>query len=291
MELPLIVGVDGSDGSILAIDWAADEAVRHGLPLRLVYASLWERYEGALPSLGRERPSERVMADHIVASAEERVRRLNPDLKVTGEAVAAEAVSALLSEGDNASALVTGSRGRGGLKGALLGSVSLAVAARAYCPVIVVRGDKAGLAGTHGRILLGAGDPDTSAEAVRFAFREAEARGCELDVVRAWRLPMNENADPRAPTETPMYEHEAQASDLVDTLVADVMADHPDVRVRRATVEGPARKVLVNRSAAADLVVVGARRRSGHFGLQLGRVSHTLLHHADCPVAVVPQRT
>ncbi|MEC7051899.1 universal stress protein [Streptomyces violaceochromogenes] len=291
MELPLIVGVDGSDGSILAIDWAADEAVRHGLPLRLVYASLWERYEGALPSLGRERPSERVMADHIVASAEERVRRLHPDLKVTGEAMAAEAVAALLSEGDNASALVTGSRGRGELKGALLGSVSLAVAARAYCPVIVVRGDKAGLAGTHGRILLGAGDPDTSAEAVRFAFREAEARGCELDVVRAWRLPMNENADPPAPAETPVYEHEAQASDLVDALVADVMADHPAVRVRRAAVEGPARKVLVNRSAAADLVVVGARRRSGHFGLQLGRVSHTLLHHADCPVAVVPQRT
>lgn len=288
MELPLIVGVDGSDGSILAIDWAVDEAVRHGLPLRLVYASLWERYEGALPSLGRERPSERVMADHIVASAVERVRRLSPDLKVTGEAVAAEAVSALLREGDNASALVTGSRGRGELKGALLGSVSLAVAARAYCPVVVVRG---GTAGTHGRILLGAGDPDTSGEAVRFAFREAEARGCELDVVRAWRLPMNEGADPPAPAEAPVYEHEERASDLVDELVASVMADHPAVRVRRAAVEGPARRVLVNRSAAADLVVVGARRRTGHFGLQLGRVSHTLLHHADCPVAVVPQRT
>ncbi|MFH9892536.1 universal stress protein [Streptomyces luteogriseus] len=291
MELPLIVGVDGSDGSISAIDWAVDEAVRHGLPLRLVHASLWERYEGALPSLGRERPSERVMADHIVASAEERARRLSPDLKVTGEAVAAEAVSALLSEGDNASALVTGSRGRGELKGALLGSVSLAVAARAYCPVVVVRGDKAGLAGTHGRILLGAGEPGTSGEAARFAFREAEARGCELDVVRAWRPPLNEGADPPAPAEAPVHEHEAQASGLVDELVAELMADHPAVRVRRATVEGPARKVLVNRSAAADLVVVGARRRTGHFGLQLGRVSHTLLHHADCPVAVVPQRT
>ncbi|MFF5313398.1 universal stress protein [Streptomyces massasporeus] len=288
MELPLVVGVDGSDGSILAVDWAVDEAARHGLPLRLVYGSLWERYEGALPSLGLQRPSERVMAQHIVASAEERVRRLNPEVKVSVEAVAAEPVSALLSEADNASALVTGSRGRGELKGALLGSVGLAVAARAYCPVIVVRGDKAGLGGTHGRILLGAGDPDTSHEAVRFAFREAEARGCVLDVVRAFRPP-HENVDQPAPAgET--AEHESQASDLIDALIAEAAADHPAVRVNRATVEGPARRVLVNRSEAADLVVVGARRRSGHFGLQLGRVSHTLLHHAACPVAVVPQR-
>ncbi|MER7901369.1 universal stress protein [Streptomyces sp. NPDC096046] len=289
MELPLVVGVDGSDGSILAVDWAVDEAARHGLPLRLVHGSLWERYEGALPSLSLQRPSERVMAQHIVASAEERVRRLNPDVKVSVEAVAAEAVSALLSEGDNASAMVTGSRGRGELKGALLGSVGLAVAARAYCPVIVVRGDKAGLAGTHRRILLGAGDPDTSHEAVRFAFREAEARACVLDVVRAWRRPAHENADRSAPAEE-TAEHEARASDLVDALIAEVAVDHPAVRVKRATIEGPARRVLVNRSEAADLVVVGARRRSGHFGLQLGRVSHTLLHHAACPVAVVPQR-
>jgi nucleotide-binding universal stress UspA family protein len=68
------------------------------------------------------------------------------------------------------------------------------------------------------------------------------------------------------------------------------MADHPDVKVRPATVEGTARKVLLQRSAAADLVIVGARRWHGHFGLQLGRVGHTLLHHADCPVAIVPQR-
>ncbi|MEU9545062.1 MULTISPECIES: hypothetical protein [Streptomyces] len=47
------------------------------------------------------------------------------------------------------------------------------------------RGDKAGLAGRHERILLGAGDPGTSAETARVAFREAEARGCTLDIVRA----------------------------------------------------------------------------------------------------------
>ncbi|MFF8941556.1 universal stress protein [Streptomyces sp. NPDC014864] len=288
MDLPLVVGVDGSDPSLTAIDWAVDEAARHGLPLRLVYASLWERYEGTYPTGSRDRPSEQVMAEHIVASAAERAQRRDADVKVSTEIVPEEAVSALLREANNASALVTGSRGRGELKGLLLGSVSLAVAGRAHCPVIVVRGDPAGLAGTHERILLGLGDPDTATEAVRFAFREAEARGGVLDVVRAWRCPAQEASDRAA--EEPARVHEERALALLDELLREPMADHPAVRVRRATVEGPARRVLVDRSAAADLVIVGARRRVGHFGLQLGRVSHTLLHHALCPVAVVPQR-
>jgi len=290
MELPLVVGVDGSDGSLVAVDWAVDEAARHGLPLRLVYASLWERYEGDVPSGRIERPSERVLAEHVVAAAAERARRRNPEVKVAAEVIPEEAVDTLLKEGLNASVLLTGSRGRGELAGLLLGSVGLAVAARAHGPVIVVRGDKAGLEATHERIVLGAGESATSGAAVRFAFREAEARGCTLDVVRAWRCPAHEGADHPRLAEDPAHHHEERASALLDTLLADEIADHPGVRVRRSTVEGPARKVLLARSAAADLVIVGAQRRTGHFGLQLGRVAHTLLHHADCPVAVVPQQ-
>ncbi|WP_327319562.1 universal stress protein [Streptomyces sp. NBC_01235] len=289
MTLPLVVGVDGSDGSLTAVDWAVDEAARHGLPLRLVHASLWESYERATPSHRLSRSSERVLAENLVASAAERAGRRDPDAKVTTDIVPDEPVDALLREGNNAFALVTGSRGRSELKGLLLGSVGLAVAARAHCPVIVVRGDTAALAGSHERVLLGAAEPVTGTEAARFAFREAEARGCTLDVVRAWRCPARESADDPALADEPVRRHEERASALLDALLRDALVDHPDVRVRRVTVEGPAHSVLVRRSAAADLVVVGARRRHGHLGLQLGRVSHTLLHHADCPVAVVPQ--
>jgi nucleotide-binding universal stress UspA family protein len=289
-ELPLIVGVDGSEASLAAVDWAVDEAARLGLPLQLVHAFLWERYEGAMALRGQERPSAQVLAEHIVASAAERARRRNPDVKVSTGILASEPADALLSEGNNASLLVTGSRGRGGLRGLLLGSVGLAVAARAHCPVTVVRGDSAGLAGTHERILLGAGNPDTSGDAVRFAFREAEARACTLDVVRAWRCPAHESVDHLALVAEPARHHEERASALLDELLREAMAGHPAVRVRRTTVEGPPAKVLVDRSAAADLVIVGARRRVGHLGLQIGRVGHTLLHHARCPVTVVPQR-
>ncbi|MFD5497662.1 universal stress protein [Streptomyces sp. NPDC001812] len=286
-QWPLVVGVDGSGPSLLAVDWAVDEAARHKMPLRLVHASLWEGSEGTFSPVG-ERPSARVSAEHIVASAAERAHRRNPQIKVSTAILPEEAAHVLLREGDSASLLVTGSRGRGELKGLLLGSVGLAVAARAHCPVAVVRGDTAGLAGAHERILLGAGDPGTSGEAVDFAFREAEARGCVLDVVRAWRCPAYETTDHPASAGGPERQHEEQASLLLDELLRDAMAAHPGVRVRRATVEGPASKVLVLRSAAADLVIVGARRHQGRFGLQLGRASHTLLHHAQCPVAVVP---
>lgn len=286
MELPLVVGVDGSDASLIAVDWAADEAARRGLPLRLVHASLWERYEGAVRPDTDEDPSEQVMAEAILTTAAERARRRDPDTKVSTEVVAEEAVDAMLHEGLRAFALVTGSHGRGGLAGVLLGSVSLAVAGRARCPVIVVRG---GTKGDRARILLGLGEPASGGEAVRFAFREAEARGCALDVVRAWRRPAHGVADHPLLAGNPAYQHERQASELLDAALREAAADHPAARVRGITVEGPARKALLTRSGAADLVIVGARRRDGQHGLQLGRVAHTLLHHADCPVAVVPE--
>ncbi|KES09115.1 universal stress protein [Streptomyces toyocaensis] len=286
--LPLVVGVDGSEPALLAVDWAVDEAARHHLALRLVHASPWAAHESAVPPSGGP-PSARAAAGRVLAAAAGRAHRRDPRIEVSTAVLAEEAARALLNEAGDAAFLVLGSRGRGPLRGLLLGSVGLTVAARAHCPVIVVRGDPAGLAGGHGRILLGAGDPGTSGEAVRFAFREAEARGCALDAVRAWRCPAYESLDHPATTGAPERRYEERASALLDAVLREAVAAHPGVRVRRATVEGPASKVLVLRSAAADLAVVGARRHRGHAGLQLGRAAHTLLHHAQCPVAVVPE--
>ncbi|UFR06269.1 universal stress protein [Streptomyces sp. Go40/10] len=289
-ELPLVVGVDGSEPSLTAVDWAVDEAARRRLPLRLVYASLWERYEGAVPPGEQEPPSEQVMAEQIVASAAARAQQRSPDVRTVTDILPQSPVDALLQAGQEAFALVTGARGRSALKGLLPGSVGPAVAARAHCPVIVVRGDRAGLAGTHGRVLLGAGEPDTAGDAVRFAFQEAEARGCVLDAVRAWHAPAHESVVRPLRAGEAAHRHERQAAELLDTLLGDVTAGHPRVRVRRATPEGTARKVLAELSAAADLVVVGARHRHDGSGHQLGRVAHTLLRQSQCPVAVVPQR-
>jgi nucleotide-binding universal stress UspA family protein len=289
MELPVVVGVDGSEPAFRAADWAADEAARHDLPLRVIHAWPWEHYEGATLVGGLGRTEGRAIAESIVATAAQRVRSRHPGLKVVTDVAAQDTVAALLREGTNATALVTGVRGRGEIADLLLGSVSLAVASRAQCPVIVVRGDEPAAQGRHGRILLGLGDTGANAPALHFAFQEAVKRDCMLDVVRAWRTPAQRNSTHAAHAEEPTHTHEERERDLFDATIDPAIAVYPDARVRRALVEGPAAHVLVARTASADLLVVGARRRPGQFGMQLGRVAHRALHHADCPVAVVPQ--
>ncbi|MGW2817396.1 universal stress protein [Streptomyces sp. NPDC001415] len=286
MEKPLVVGVDGSERSLRAVDWAADEADRHGVPLRLVYASLWEHYEAGTYAYGPATASERKLADAILTAADERAQSRKPGVKTTTSVLPQEPTDALLNESDSASMIVVGSRGRGDIKGMLLGSVGLGVAAWARCPVIVVRGDRTAVDSKHERILLGAGNPEGSAKTVDFAFREAEVRGSLLDVVRAWRGPA---PGVRVLTSADDFEGapDRRATAELDAALRDVGTAHPDVQVRSAAVEGRTHKVLVDRSQAADLLVVGARRNTG-LGLQLGRTCHAALHHAACPVAVVP---
>ncbi|MGW2747361.1 universal stress protein [Streptomyces sp. NPDC001450] len=288
-ELPLVVGVDGSDSSLLAVDWSVDEAARHGLPLRLVHASLWERYEVAQPSFRTGRPAEEVLAQHIIASCVERAQLHNPEVKASGEVLPDDAVSVLLRAAPEAFAVVTGSRGRGAIAGLLLGSVSLSVAARAACPVVVVRGEERNRRGAVGRVVVGVGEPSTGAGAVRFAVREAEVRGCALTAVRAWRNPANEPVDHMLIADDAARLREERALTGLDEALREAIRDHPRVDVHRQPVEGPAHRVLLEASAEADLIVVGAVRGHDRFGLQLGRTAHALLHHSKCPVAVVPQ--
>ncbi|MYX32856.1 MULTISPECIES: universal stress protein [unclassified Streptomyces] len=293
MTLPLVVGTDGSDAALKAVDWAADEAAVRGVPLRIVYASLWERYEGRAPSFTREPPEGQILAQHIASSAEERARLRQPGLEMTAEVLTEDTQYALLREGNHATALVVGHRGRGDMAGLLLGSVSLTLAGRAQCPVVVVRGDREeqGTKDEQGWIVLGVGPDENSAAAIEFAFHEAELRGCGVRAVHAWRMPPGEGAEWTGYEDEAVKAHHRRAEEHLDQALRAAATARPGVRYRRYAGEGHARKVLLATLDDADLLVVGARRRNNPFGLQLGPVNHAMLHHAPCPVAVVPQPT
>ncbi|WP_329128516.1 universal stress protein [Streptomyces sp. NBC_01476] len=290
MRKPLIVGVDGSDSSLRALDWAVREAEVHEVGLRLVHASRWEQYERALPDVRTERPTGQIMSEHIVGSAGERVARLAPDLPLTVEVLTDDPVSALVQLGQDASALVVGHRGRGGVTGLLLGSTSLAVAAHADCPVVVVRGSEQHTRGDLAQVTVGIGAGGESSAATAFAFEEAQAHDAELVAVRAWRRPAYGLPDfPQVPESEQECHGAVTARQTVDEALEDPSTARPKVATRSETPEGSARDALLKASETTDLLVVGARRRQALVGMQLGPVSHALLHHASCPVAVVPQ--
>lgn len=292
MELPLVVGVDGSASSLQALDWAVDEAARNGLPLRIVHASRWEWNGVFWPGAGMGFLPEEAEHDPVLAEATVRATDRNPGVEVSVKAPTQEPVTALLDEASNACAVVVGSRGHGEIVSLLLGTVSLSVAGRALCPVIVVRGPEGNRAGTLGRITLGVGiraEGVRGTDVARFAFREAGARGCPLHAVHIWQRTTREHLDRPMIGDASSLAHEGQVAALLEKALHDEAAARPEVVVRRETVEGQVREVLLKASGTSDLLVVGAQRRKGPFGLQLGRVNHTLLHHADCPVAVVPE--
>ncbi|MFG2325931.1 universal stress protein [Streptomyces sp. NPDC048568] len=282
MYLPLVVGVDGSEPSLRAVDWAADEAFLHRLPLLVLFASRWERYEGDALAHELGKPSARVLADDIVRVAATRAQGRHQSLVVTPETVPDEAEHALVCAGRNASMIVLGSRGRSGFADRLLGSVCRTVAAGSDCPVVVLRGDHDNRADGGRRDGLVVGVGDAPASVLQFAFTEARSRHVPLTAVRAWRCPAPETVDHPLLTGEPARAYEERAAKDLEAALEDAPAD---VTVRRHTAEGSARRVLPAASAEADLLVVGRRTHA-----KLGRVAHAVLHRSSCPVVIVPER-
>ena len=217
-----------------------------------------------------------------LSAAAERVRTRLPQLPLDTRVSDAQPVAALLALEPLAPLLVLGARGRGGSQALLLGSVSLRVAARAAFPVAVVRGTVPDHeTGHRPRVVIGIG-PHKSPALTDFAVREALLRQADLALVHAWRSATDAS----------------RAFALMDTTAEHVhrlLATAPrwvqqgaGVHVERKSAPGNPVEVLLREAQGADLLVVGARRRHDHFGLQLGPVNHAMLHHAPCPVAVVP---
>ncbi|MEV7202404.1 universal stress protein [Streptomyces griseoluteus] len=286
MTRPITAGVDGTEESLAALDWAAREAVRRGLPLRVVHA--WEEI-GELPA---DRDTQRAWVEEGIGRAVGSLAERHPGLDATVELTEDDAVDALLAAGADAEALVLGTRGHGAVVGFLLGSVGLRVVAETARPVILVRaGDRPEAESAGREIVVGQhGTPEDSAAALRFAFETAAARGATLRAVRAWTLP-------------PVFAYSPGSLKLLDEAgglepyekraLADALRPwrerFPGVPVAEHVEMGSAGQVLVSQATRAQLLVVGRRARRTAVGARIGSVAHGVLHHAGSPVAVVPQ--
>ena len=284
---PVVVGVDGSGSAYRAVEWAAAEAVRRGAELRLVRAFSWTTSERPIRDGGRVaqyRDELLKIARGQVARAARIAADVRPEVETTTQVAVGAPIEVLGSEARRAQLLVLGDRGLGGLAGLLLGSVAVGLAAHGACPVVIVRGERAGAGNDESPVVVGIDDSPISEAALAFAFDAAAARGVGLVVVHAWSPTAIDDAL------APVMDWDAATAEE-DALLAERLAGweqkHPEVAVRRTVVRNGAVRSLVAASREAQLVVVGSRGRGNATGLLLGSVSHGVLHASHCPVAIV----
>jgi nucleotide-binding universal stress UspA family protein len=277
---PVVVGIDGSEAALVALDWAAAQAAASGWPLRLVNA-----YEKAtlVPVMVAKTAHE--AADEILREAQAHlVARGHGDLDVSMIARHGFARRVLLHEAAGARALVVGREGAGRLTELVLGSTSLACATHARVPVVVVpstwRPEEPG----RRAIVVGVDGSARGQAAIEFAFVTASRWKARLVAV----VGVRPHAGPVASHPVDPPDRSKAAGMLADRL-SGWRTKFPDVEVTEVIASGHPADVLAEHAEGADLVVIGGRGHGVVTGTLLGSVARTILHHVDRPIAVVHQ--
>lgn len=277
-ERKVVVGVDGSDDSLAAVDLAAAEAVRRKLPLLLVSAS---------PTAGRIEPQ------LTLTGFLRRVTTTWPGLPATARNLTGDPATALVAASRTAALVLVGRSGNG--RGAGPGSTCLSVAAHSLCPTLVVPTTVSPVSGLPGQpapaqipVLLGLSITPDDEPAIEFAFEEASLRQTPLLAAHVWSGIPATAVGAVNPFAYDLAKAQATAERLIAENLAGWSEKYPDVQVDRMPLYdvNPAR-TLLEASALAGMVVVGARRGQGRSSQLLGTVARTLIQRARCPVAVL----
>jgi len=298
MLQPVVAGVDGSAESLAAAEWAAREAERRDRPLRLVHAWNWHpRQSDGVPA----HAAERYLAGRSLRQAEERIRGAVPGVRLYDEQVEGPAAVALVKAAEQADLLVLGSRGLSGLAGFVVGSVAQDVVARATRPVVLVRSEEEaadehlpaddGSASTrtgYRDVVLGLDLADRCDEVIEFAFAAARLRRARLRVVHAWRAPSPLSLGPGDIGLVSDSTREEEWQGFLSAVLQIWRDKYPDVEVVESVSEGKAPTALIRAASGASLLVVGHRLAERPVGPRTGPVTHAVIHHIGCPVAVVP---
>ena len=277
----IVVGTDGSEGADGAVAWAAVQALRSGGVLEVVTSF------GTGYVLVTKHEAQTAM-DTVLHEARALAERTAPGVAVKTRSYPGSPEVILLDEAAGADLLVVGSRGLGGFKGRLLGSVSRHCVHRAPCPVVVVKDGVDAVtarwsAPTH-RIVVGVDGSPASAEAVAWAVGQAERTGAVIEPVTAWEFPTSYGTSLPIPSD---WDPAADGRSILDKVLDPVRAAHPGLPIEPTVVEGHPSQVLDERSDDADLLVVGSRGHGSLADVFLGSVSEYCVVHARCPVLVL----
>jgi nucleotide-binding universal stress UspA family protein len=276
---PIVVAVDGSEGSRSALAWASREAVAAGADLRLLAVADAHALTPPFPvRLGRSAAA-RVL-DELLASLDGVV----PREQVDSQLLEGETTSAILDHLDHARLLAVGKRGLGAIPRLLVGSTSLALAGRSPIPVAVVPTGWDCEAHDTEPVVVGIDPLRPHGRLLHLAFRRAQRLGVPLVVVHGWEAP-----SAPAWNDEPIDGWEREAHERFRASVEPWGKRFPEVDLRlSSSSHHPAIAVLDEAEKGAQLVILGRHAASRFTGFVFGSVTRAVLHYAAAPVLVVP---
>jgi nucleotide-binding universal stress UspA family protein len=283
---PVIVGVDDSPPSRVAVDWAARDAACRGVSLKLVYV-LTPPAVMAFPDvpmppayLEWQEDQGRTLLESSLATAREAV--VGADIEITTEMVSGPPVPVLADLSTDAQMMVVGSHGRGAWARSLLGSVSTGLVHHAHCPVAIIHDEDPLMPHpSQAPVVVGVDGSPASEHALEIAFEQASFRGVELVAVHSW--------SDSGVFEFPGVDWTTMQSMGEETLgerLSGWQERYPDVLVQRVVAADRPAHQLLEQSESAQLLVVGSHGRGGFAGMLLGSVSTAVVHGAKMPVIV-----
>lgn len=283
----ILVGVDGSHASYKATWWAANYAKHAGLTLQIVCAYSLPSYaavsfDATYTAMGDDNAAHSD-AQEILSKA--KAIADEQGVEATTLIVTGDPASVFVELSRNYNLIVIGNRGKGGLAERLLGTTSSSLPAYAYCPIVVVPytdddGNLMHLNNTITKVAVGSDESKWGLKALEIAANFAAAWDAELDVISA--VPNMKGSDDEGVM--------ASFKDDLEVRIKPLEEAHPDLKINKQIVPGPAVGALTKASYDHDVVVVGSRGRGGFTGLLLGSTSQGLAAHAVGPVYVVPRK-
>ncbi|WP_047865718.1 universal stress protein [Rubrobacter aplysinae] len=298
----ILLATDGSEEAGSAARIAAELCEKAGSELHLVYVGPHVARPGDLGPVifdpqvsGKaqdrlDQASQELLDEQVQAVTEAGGSVAEAYLR-TEENPAAEIVH--LAEEIGASAIIMGSRGRGGIRRALMGSVSENVVLYAHCPVLVVRGDgRRSL--FPARIVLAVDGSEESKAATDTAIDLVKRTGSELYVVHAGFTAYLPYAHPYMAENVESFAERAEkeAREFLENRVEQIKDQangQTGARVHTHLRRGDPKKEIVELAEEVDagLVIIGSRGLGGVRRALMGGVSDSVVRHAHCPVLVV----